>query len=153
MTFSGVPNNLSSATILNNGFMPELNVSDFQTRYQVPSELLEPLVLEQLATAVVEINDQLSLWQSEKMADGHTALTDINADSIGEKSVLVWLYERAVFALAKAWMISPSAAIGRRDIADQAVTDSERYYNSLLTSSEQALRKIQGRGHISAELL
>ncbi len=153
MTFSGVPNNLSSATILNNGFMPELSVSDFQTRYQVPSEALEPLVLEQLVMAVVEINDQLSLWQSEKMAKGYLALIEIEADTVGEKSVLVWLYERAVFGLAKAWMISPSASIGRRDIADQAVTDSQRYYDSLLVSSEQAMRKIQGRGHISAELL
>jgi len=99
MSFSGKPTTLVEQHIDNDGFWPDLSVSEFQKGYRLPGEYLGEMLVADLTTAMVEINTELDRVKIAIQAAGISRLND----AAGVTSPAAWgyghkvlLYKRAV---------------------------------------------------------
>ena len=60
MSFSGKPTTFVEQAIENDGFWPDLSVSEFQKGYRLPAEYLVELLGADLTTAMIEVNTDLA---------------------------------------------------------------------------------------------
>lgn len=65
---------------------------------------------------------------------------------------MVVSYKRAVYCRAKAYLLGQFATFIRRESAENLAKEAPSTRESLLSFSQQAVRLIQGRGRITAQL-
>ena len=68
MSFSGKPTTFVEQIIENDGFWPDLSVSEFQKGYRLPAEFLGDLLTDALSIAMAEVNDDLTKLKTSWMA-------------------------------------------------------------------------------------
>ncbi len=142
MSFSGKPTTFVEQAIENDGFWPNLSVSEFQKGYRLPAEYLVELLVADLTTAMVEVNVDLNRRKADLLAAG-TALSDHHLAT----------YKRAVYCRAKASLLTQFATVTRRDTAENTGKELPDRAETFLAFSQQAVRTLQGRGRITAVLL
>jgi len=154
MSFSAMPrSDVPTETLENSAFWPDLELTEFMTRYRIPSDHHVDLVREQLCLAMAEINRQLSSWQAEREAEGYASLATVPADEIDGGSALVRLYKRAVHCYAKGQLLTDFASVVRRQEAENLGKEAPERAETFSEWSTQAVRQLQGIGAISVELI
>ena len=143
MSFSGKPTTFVEQAIENDGFWPNLSVSEFQKGYRLPAEYLVELLVADLTTAMVEVNQDLDRRKAALLADGVTAPDTAQAAT----------YKRAVYCRAKASLLPQFATVTRRESAENTGKELPERAETFLAFSQQAVRTLQGRGRITAVLL
>jgi len=143
MSFSGKPTNFVEQAIENDGFWPNLSVSEFQKGYRLPAEYLVELLVADLTTAMVEVNQDLDRRKAALLAEGVTAPDSVQAAT----------YKRAVYCRAKASLLPQFATVNRRESAENTGKELPERAETFLAFSQQAVRSLQGRGRITAVLL
>ncbi|WP_448649602.1 head completion/stabilization protein [Pseudomonas corrugata] len=156
MSFSGKPTTFVEQTIENDGFWPNLSVSEFQKGYRLPAEFLGDLLTDALAIAMVEVNKDLSAAKAALQNSGISNLTSV----AGVETSSAWgfahkamLYKRAVYCRAKASALQQFATVTRRESAENTGKDAPEREDTFLALSQSAVRALQGRGRITAALL
>ena len=156
MSFSGKPTTLVDQDIENDGFWPDLSVSEFQKGYRLPAEYLVDMLVTDLHTAMIEVNTDLDAVRSILQASG---VSNLEAAAGGVTTVewayayKVSLYKRAVYCRAKASLLTQFATVSRRDSAENLGKEAPERKETFLEFSQQAVRSLQGRGRITAVLL
>ncbi|MGP3790285.1 head completion/stabilization protein [Pseudomonas sp. B392_1p] len=142
MSFGGKPTTFVEQAIENNGFWPDLSVSEFQKGYRLPAEYLVELLVADLTTAMVEVNVDLERRQAD-LSDAGVELTTHQ----------VATYKRAVYCRAKASLLPQFATVTRRESAENTGKELPDRAETFLAFSQQAVRTLQKRGRITAVLL
>lgn len=152
MSFSGRPTPLIDQPITNDGFWPDLDVAEFQKSYRLPAEYLVELLVDGIGLAMGEVNADLArrkgLWQ----AAGINNVARADPMILPERAFMVVSYKRAVYCRAKAYLLGQFATFIRRESAENLAKEAPSTRESLLSFSQQAVRLIQGRGRITAQL-
>ncbi|CAD5379007.1 Head completion/stabilization protein [Pseudomonas sp. OF001] len=153
MSFSGKPTTLVDQAIANDGFWPDLSVSEFQHGYRLPAEYLRELLVDGIALSMGEVNRDLArrkaAWQAAGIANVETA----DPLLLPERAFMAASYKRAVYCRAKAYLLQQFATVNRRESAENLGKEAPERSEQFLAFSQQAVRLIQGRGRMTAVLL
>lgn len=140
--------------IENDGFWPNLNAGDFEKRRSIPTDMDSDTVAYALAAAMAQINIALMDKKSAYQVEGVTSANDvIGQPKIGDKNLLVILYEKAVFARAKADLLPEFATVQTKDAGDRVAERETKMTERLLAESQQHIRAIFGDSRVGIELL
>lgn len=153
MSFSGRPTALINQPIANDGFWPDLDVAEFQKGYRLPAEYLVELLVDGIAGAMGEVNRDLARCKARWQAANITEVATANPMVLPERAFMVVSYKRAVYCRAKSYLLSQFATVIRRESAENLAKESPDTAQAFLTFSQQAVRLIQGRSRITAELI
>ena len=153
MSFSGKPTTLVERAIPNDGFWPDLGVSEFQAKYRLPAEYLVELLVDGLSTAMGEVNHDLAKRKREWQAAGIDNVETADPQLLPERVFHAATYKRAVYCRAKAQLLPQFATVNRRAEAENIAKESPETREQFLSFSQQAVRLLQGRGRITAVLL
>jgi hypothetical protein len=153
MSFSGNDTQTSPTVVSNAQWWPSLAVADFQTRYRLPREYAEGVLVDGLQIGMIWANMALASWQAEQEAAGHASLSDVPCMEIGGEPSLVSSYRRAVMSYAKAYLMQQFPTINRREAANNEARESEATEDKFREYASQALAQVLGVPSIAAELI
>ena len=153
MSFSGKPTTFVEQIIENDGFWPDLSVSEFQKGYRLPAEFLGDLLTDALSIAMAEVNGDLAKLKSSWLTAGITIVEKADPMLLPERAWKAKLYKRAVYCRAKASALQQFATVTRRESAENTGKEAPEREDTFLAFSQQAVRALQGRGRITAALL
>lgn len=144
MSFGGTPETTLVGLIANDdSFYPDLDKGQFQKDYRLPGEYTNSMITEALEVAMDEINHDLSLarhnWEQQQ-------LTEL---SNSQKR----LYLRAVYCRAKSYLLENFATVTAKPSANNAGKEAPERYERFLKFSSNAVRRLQKRGRITANLI
>ncbi|GKW11680.1 head completion/stabilization protein [Pectobacterium sp. IFB5596] len=149
--FSGTSINFDDATLVNDGFWPDLSVQDFQSQRTIPADIDMATIRQALLTAAGEINDDLMSVADKYRYGGHTCAIDVPGIEIDGENLLCARYRKAVFARAKADLMGEFASVGRRESHPGQESDETR--TSLIAESTFAVRRIKGLKRITVAMV
>jgi hypothetical protein len=156
MSFSGKPTSFVEQTIENDGFWPNLSLAEFQKQQRLPAEYLVELLTSALNISMAEVNTDLAGVKATLQAAGVSnleAAAGVSTASGLAYAHKVMLYKHAVYSRAKASALTQFATVNRRESAENTGKEAPERSETFLAFSQQAVRLLQGRGRISAELL
>ncbi|MFV0925423.1 head completion/stabilization protein [Pseudomonas palmensis] len=155
-SFSGKPTTLVDQKIENNGFWPDLSVSEFQKSYRLPAEYLVDLLVTHLVMAMAEVNTDLARVEDTLRAAGVSnlqAMAGVSTPGGWAYSFKLEQYKRAVYCRAKSTALTDFPTVVRRDSAENTGKEAPERGETFLAFSQQAVRALQGRSRITAALL
>lgn len=156
MSFSGKPTTLVEQHIDNDGFWPDLSVSEFQKGYRLPAEYLGDMLVADLTMAMIEVNTDLATVKSILQGAGVSnleAVAGVATPAEWAYAYKVMLYKRAVYTRAKASLLTQFATVTRRESAENTGKELPERSETFLAFSQAAVRSLQGRGRMTAVLL
>lgn len=153
MSFSGKPTTFVEQAIENDGFWPNLSVSEFQKGYRLPAEYLVDMLATDLATAMAEVNQDLAKRKGEWQNAGVVSVESADPMVLPERTFHAATYKRAVYCRAKASLLTQFATVTRRESAENTGKELPERGETFLEFSQQSIRSLQGRGRITAALL
>ncbi|MBN3864644.1 head completion/stabilization protein [Pseudomonas frederiksbergensis] len=153
MSFSGKPTTFVEQAIENDGFWPNLSVTEFQKGYRLPAEYLVDMLVTDLTTAMIEVNNDLAKRKSQWQSVGITSVESADPMVLPERTFHAATYKRAVYCRAKASLLTQFATVTRRESAENNGKELPERGETFLEFSQQAIRSLQGRGRITAVLL
>lgn len=153
MSFSGRPTTLIAQPIANDGFWPDLDVAEFQRGYRLPAEYLAELLVDGITLAMGEVNVDLARRKAQWQAVGITKVEIADPMILPERTFMAASYKRAVYCRAKAYLLSQFATVIRRDAAENLAKEAPQTRETFVAFSQQAVRLIQGRSRVTAELI
>ena len=153
MSFSGKPTTLAEQQIDNDGFWPDLSVSEFQKGYRLPGEYLGEMLAADLKAAMVEVNNDLAKCKAKWQLTGVSCIESADPMVLLNPAFKAATYKRAVYCRAKASLLTQFATVVRRESAENLGKELPERSETFLAFSQQAVRLLQGRGRITAALL
>lgn len=153
--FSGKADDGHQDTIIeNDGFWPNLNAGDFEKRRGVPMDMDKESIAYSVAAAIAQINIELAYVKTSYQAEGIAKAIEVSGQpKIGNKNLLVILYEKAVFARTKSELLPEFATIQMRDAGENVANSQVETSDRLLAESQQHIRAIKGKGRTGIALL
>jgi hypothetical protein len=151
--FSGKPTTFVEQAIENDGFWPNLSVSEFQKAYRLPAEYLVELLAAELTTAMHEVNLDLATCKARWQGAGVSSVESADTTVLPERTFQIAQYKRAVYTRAKATLLTQFATVSRRESAENVGKELPERSDTFLAFSQQAVRSLQGRGRMTAKLL
>lgn len=140
--FSGKPIDYQDNPLTNDGFWPDMNLSDLQRSRSIPADVDAETVANALLTAAAEVNSALASVQQKQRAAGYQTAADVPGVSMGGISQLAAQYKKAVYARAKADLMGEFASVGRRESHPGQESDETR--KGLLAEASVTIRLIKG---------
>lgn len=153
MSFSGKPTTLVDQDIENDGFWPDLSVSEFQKGYRLPAEYLGEMLVADLTMAMIEVNTDLVKLKASWQSAGVTSVESADPMVLPERTFQAATYKRAVYCRAKASLLTQFATVTRRESAENTGKELPERGETFLAFSQAAVRSLQGRGRMTAVLL
>jgi hypothetical protein len=128
-----------------------LNLADFQTDRSMSPNINPTLLSHALVSAMIEVNITLADFEKMQKSKGINTAQELGIISFDGKSSTVIIYQKAVFARAKADLIGEFVSISNRtDKLDENKLEMSRM---LLAESSRELRKILGLKRVSVALI
>ncbi|MCF5806434.1 MULTISPECIES: head completion/stabilization protein [Pseudomonas syringae group] len=153
MSFSGKPTTFVEQAIENDGFWPDLSVTEFQKGYRLPAEYLVEMLAADLTMAMVEVNTDLAKLKARWQGAGVSNVESADTTVLPERTFQAATYKRAVYSRAKASLLTQFATVNRRESAENVGKELPERSETFLAFSQAAVRSLQGRGRITAALL
>ncbi|MEZ9620195.1 MULTISPECIES: head completion/stabilization protein [Vibrio] len=140
--------------IINDGFWPDINAGDFEKRRGVPAHMDKEAIAYAVAAAIAQLNIELNTTKEQYQKSGFAKASSVTGQpSIGEKNLLVILYEKAVYARAKADLLPEFATQQTKEAGDRVAEKESDTKESLLAESQQHVRAMKGKGRVGVELI
>lgn len=153
MSFSGKPTSFVEQAIENDGFWPDLSVTEFQKGYRLPAEYLIEMLAADLTMAMIEVNTDLARKKAQWQAAGVSNVESADTTVLPERTFQAATYKRAVYSRAKASLLTQFATVNRRESAENIGKELPERSETFLAFSQAAVRSLQGRGRITVALL
>jgi hypothetical protein len=141
MSLTGKPALASAGLFSNDGFWPDLSLSDLMSDYRIPPEYADNTIKWGLTLAVTYINSQLQPVKDSVLLT-HAAFedyADANPAEIGGLHPLLIHYRHAVYAHAKAYLLQQFNSLNRKENAENAAKESADTEQWWLTESHGAV--------------
>ncbi|NIJ70583.1 head completion/stabilization protein [Xanthomonas sp. 60] len=87
----------AAADVSSDAFWPVVKLEHLRDAVRLEGNVTNERLREAVIAAVIEVNGELANWQSNAMAEGNAALSDVAAPVIDGQSRLMQLYRRAVY--------------------------------------------------------
>lgn len=136
MSLTGKPSLTTAAPVANDGFWPDLSLSDLMNRYRIPSEYADDTISWGLSLALVRVNEQLD--RAKKAVLGMPFET-LEASSAAALNVH---YEHAVYSYAKAFLLQQFSTMNRRKEAVNEAKESAETEQYWLDESQKSVAAI-----------
>lgn len=146
MTFSGTTNNAPDTTVKNDGWWPDLTLSDFQDLFRFPTEFSSLMVAERIRLGMAWTNRQLRDWRNAQEDAGRGALVLETSEALDEDAILLMYYRRAVFAYAKADLLQNFKTVNRRAEAENEAKEGEDTRRDIYQEAVDAIKKFKQLG-------
>lgn len=154
MSFTGKPDAYLEATLLNDGFFPDISLGDFQRLYRVPAEYTQELVEHHLRLAITDCNDALAAQKVLWLEAGSATLAAVDTRAIGGKDVMVMQYNRAVFCRAMGLLVRAFTSLNRKAEAENLAKEGLDVSQDYFAQSKHAIRRLLGvPENITVELI
>ncbi len=143
----------TSAVITNNGFYPDIKVSEFINAWKLPTEYGEDTVINKLVLAVFEVNQALADWMADQVSQGYSKLEDIPGEMINSLSLFSASYVNAVSYCAKESLLDFYSSVEREENSEELIKNRRALKNTLKREYKTAINVFLGKSTFSAELL
>lgn len=139
--------------ILIDGFWPAIDQAQFRLAMRLTDEVTPERARSALINAISSALIDLVDWQIDKIAEGFDTLDMVPAPQIDGHSRLEHLWQRAIFALAKAELVETyrdydATGAGERnsDFVDGSIAHHQR-------DAAHAIRDLKGRPRTTVDLI
>ncbi len=143
--------NTAEDTITNNGFFPDLLISDFRTAMRTDDNVSTGRTRQQLISAMYFINEDLKPWQLEQ-EEHFESIEEISVDEY-QTHRLIHLYKDAVYNRAKAMIIENYRDIDSTNSGHDRAAEMELRVDDYLQKSREAVRQLMGKPRMTVELV
>lgn len=145
--------NVTEAVIANNGFFPSIDPANFRAVARQDKTVTAERLRECLVLAMASVNRQLASFQADKVEAGFTTLDDVSSDSLDGKKLLVMLYQRAVYATAKAELLERYQDFDATNTKQKQDGTQEGEQHNWRRDARWAISDIQGQPRSTVELV
>ncbi len=140
MSLTGKPSLTTAAPVANDGFWPELSLSDLMNRYRIQSEYADDTISWGLSLALVRVNEQLErAKQAVLIMPFETFAGYLESSSAAALNVH---YEHAVYSYAKAFLLKQFSTMNRRKEAVNEAKESAETEQYWLDESQKSVAAI-----------
>lgn len=143
----------SHDVITNFAFWPDIDVDHYRDVMRQEGEETPPRLREALIQAMGYANGQLARWEQQQRQKGFSHLADVPAEKIGDSSVRVLCYRRAVFFAARALLTEQFRGTDTTHQGDIRANTLESTTAVMWRQFQWALSELQGEPHMTVELI
>ncbi|HAS02505.1 MAG TPA: phage head protein [Pasteurella multocida] len=136
--------------IQNDEFFPNIVISEFRNASRLDGTVTIDRLKEALFEAVASVNDELNNF---KQSATHTTLAEMPSGMIGNQSVLVYRYKRAVYCLALANLYERYVSYDTTNDGEKKMELLQESINQIRRDARFAINDILGRRRITTELI
>lgn len=140
-------------TIHSGVWYPPIVLAEVRAVLRLDGTVTDARLSECLALAMSSVEDELDAWQQQQEALGRASLAEVPSKVIGDTSRLVLLYQRAVYATAKAELIERYRDFDSTDAGQRRAEAMELSVDDYRRQARYAIRDILGRPRATVELL
>ena len=140
--FNGNPTTQVEQTITNDGFWPDLSVSEFQRLRKLPAELAGEVMAAALLNAATHTNSLLAQKTVHWQRLGITSANDIPGLQLSGSSWAVECYRHAVHARAKALLLPEFASVVQRSEANNAYEQEREPRATLMAEADSHINRL-----------
>lgn len=140
-------------TIVNDGWFPNLKLSDLRDVQRTDGTVTDPRLREAAVNGMIQINSELSRFRDGHIAAGINSLAGVESSQINGESRLVALYRRAVFCTAKADLIERYRDLDSTNSGQRRAEDMDPAIAEQMRNARWATQEILGRTHSVVELI
>lgn len=146
-------NTSPSGHINTHPFWPSINLDDVRGTLRIDSSVT-PIRLETATiAAAISVNREFAKWRRAKQTEGYAILVDVPAEQIEEKSELVHLYQRAIYAATGAEICERYRSYDSTNNGNQNADDLTPSIEELRRDQRWAVRDFLGLGRTTVELI
>jgi len=135
-------------------FWPDIRLSDFRAAMRIGNSTIpDARVRRALEGALLTVDTDLRLWRQARLSEGFATLADCPSEMFGDRSRLILLYDRAIYAYAAADLVethrditATKTGVDKSDSHELTADDHKR--NGL-----QAVRDLKGKRRIKVGLV
>lgn len=143
----------ASAPIVSGDWYPSIELAEVRAIMRFDGTVTDDRLSECVAIAISAVEDELDVWQQQQAELGRRSLREVPSKSIAGKSRLVLLYQRAVYAYAKAELTERYRDFDSTDAGHQRANALEGTVEDHRRAMRYAIRDILGRPRATVELL
>ncbi|MBE2898613.1 head completion/stabilization protein [Pasteurellaceae bacterium 20609_3] len=141
--FNGIATDYDDSVISSTGFWGNVSVRDFQKTRAIPMQIPVEMIKSVLLQAMQALEYDLSAVVLGYQAQGYTRAEDVPSATIGGLNHIQALYQKAVFARAKADLLPEFLTLSARDVHENR--DLVKEQKSLLSEAAFAIRTLKGK--------
>ncbi|MHA3464777.1 head completion/stabilization protein [Yersinia enterocolitica] len=142
--FNGKEIDYQDVELTNDGFWPDLNLSEFQRNRSIPADIDADTQADALLASVAEVNLDLRRLAAGYVAEGYQQAAAVPGVAMNGQTALISQYKKAVFARAKADLLGEySTQFSRVPNAGQENPETR---SRLLAEASTVLRNMKGVG-------
>ncbi|HHT7890570.1 head completion/stabilization protein [Pasteurella multocida] len=136
--------------IQNNEFFPNIVISEFRNSSRLDGTVTIDRVKDALFESIASVNDELNEF---KKASTYATLAEMPSGTVGNQSVLVYRYKRAVYCLALANLYERYASYDTTNDGEKKMELLQESINQIRRDARFAINDILGRRRITTELI
>lgn len=134
-------------------FWPEVIPADMRDEAGIDGSVESRRFMALLKEAMAQVEDELAAWRQGMEAAGHASLAEVPAASIGEESVKVLRYRRALACHVKAQAAERYRDFSATGAGDKKADAQDPTIDDLLRDYRAAIADIQGKPRTVVELI
>jgi hypothetical protein len=143
----------SSGHINTDPFWPSIDLDDVRGTLRIDSSVT-PIRLETATiAAAIALNREFAAWRRTKQAEGYATLAVVPAEQIEDKSELVHLYQRAIYAATGAEICERYRSYDSTNSGNQNAEELTPSIDELRRDQRWAVRDFLGLGRTTVELI
>jgi hypothetical protein len=146
---------VASQLVVNDGFWPDLNTSDFANASRLDGSVSTPRLVQAIATAMLTINRESAVRALKSQAIDHAqySLAAMPADQINHESVQVFHYRTAVYSEARALLTEHYRDFDTTTDGDKRAKTLEPQIDAYRRESRRAVADLTQQSYSVVELI
>ena len=153
MSYGRTSNTTLTQTLDLGPFWPTLELASFQRDYKLPSDYATDTVVLSATQAAFDVIHELKPKKSDWQAAGYDTLADVPQESLLDMPELVAIFTHAVYSLAKAKLYAQLESMTRKVTSESLSNEAEKNQTYWITESRKAIKRLQGKATLTAELM
>lgn len=136
--------------IQNDEFFPDIEISEFRNASRLDGTVTLERVKDALFEAIASVNDELSGFRKNTH---FSRLADMPSSTVGNQSILIYRYKRAVYCLAQANLYERYASYDTTKDGEKKMELLQESIDQIRRDARFAINDIIGRSRITTELI
>ena len=146
---------VSSQTVVNDGFWPDINTRDFAEASRLDGAVTTARLVQAITTAMVTVNRESAVRQMKSRAvdQAQYSLAVMPADQINGQSILVFHYRTAVYSEARALLTEHYRDFDTTTDGDKRAKSLDPQIDAYRRESRKAIADLTNQSYSVVELI